>query len=247
MHNLNSKNMVDKIELGNNKTDLIASIAKSALGTVPFAGTLLTEIVGNVIPNQRIDRLTKYVQILDEKITQIPVAKIDELLNKPEFIDLIEEGFVQASRAISNERREYIASIVTKGISDESIQLLESKYLLKILEELNDIEVIWLRYYFDSTRMNENDFYNKHRNILTPVGLYKGADKETFNKASIQSSYKEHLERLQLIKYHIQIDRKTGIPEFNKQTGKPKVHRKSITYLGELLLEQIGLNKEITE
>ena len=34
-------------------------------------------------------------------------------------MDLIEEGFVQASRSLSNERREYIANVVANGISDE--------------------------------------------------------------------------------------------------------------------------------
>ena len=41
-------------------------------------------------------------------------AKQNELI-----MDLIEEGFVQASRSLSNERREYIANVVANGISDE--------------------------------------------------------------------------------------------------------------------------------
>ncbi|MDE5420034.1 hypothetical protein L3049_18750 [Labilibaculum sp. DW002] len=236
--------MLDKSEFQNNETDHIVSIIKSTVGIIPFAGPLLSEIVGNIIPNQRIDRLTEYIKILDKNISKIPKETIIALKNNPDFIDLIEEGFVQASRAKSDNRRKYIASIITNGISEKSIQLIESKYLLKILEELNDAEIIWLRYYYDSTRMNENNFYNEHRNILSPVSVSKVSGKESHNKASIQSSYKEHLERLQLIKYHIQIDKKSGIAEFNRQTGKPKVTRKSITHLGILILEQMGLIEE---
>ena len=45
------------IVLKNNSADYVASAAKSALGAVPFAGSLLSEIAGNIIPNQRIDRI----------------------------------------------------------------------------------------------------------------------------------------------------------------------------------------------
>jgi len=229
-----------------NKTDLIASIAKSTVGVVPFAGTLLSELVGTIIPNQRIDRLTKYVQELDNRLSKIQSEKINNLISNEEFVDLIEEGFVQASRAISDERRSYIVSIVTNGITNELISLNESKYLLKILEELNDIEIIWLRFYLDSIKGGDEEYREKHKNILTPVISYLGSDKETINKASIQKSYKEHLERLQLIKSKINFDVKTGLPVFDKSTGKPITSYTMITNLGELLLEQIGiLNDEI--
>ena len=57
--------MTNEEELENNKTDLIISFSKSIVGVVPIAGPLLSELVGQVIPNQRIDRLTKYIKILD--------------------------------------------------------------------------------------------------------------------------------------------------------------------------------------
>ena len=91
-----------KDQLDNNKTDLLVSAAKSAVGVVPIAGSLLSELVGNLIPNQRIDRLSKYVKELDDRISKIPTEKINSLLNNDDFIDLIEEGFVQASRAITD-------------------------------------------------------------------------------------------------------------------------------------------------
>nr|WP_319999160.1 hypothetical protein [uncultured Draconibacterium sp.] len=233
--------MNEKTNLGNSKTDIIAKIAKSAVSAVPFAGGLLTEIVDTVIPNQRIDRLSKYIQELDSRLTKIQSEKISELITDERFIDLIEEGFIQASRATSDERRKYIASIIENGIHDEAIEFQDSKYLLKLLSELNDMEIIWLRFYLDPTTSGDVDFRNKHKNILTPVSAYKGADKETYNKSSLQDSYKEHLERLKLIESRLQFDRKTGFPDFDRTTGKPKTSSRRITYLGKMLLEQIGL------
>ncbi|WP_017733123.1 hypothetical protein [Nafulsella turpanensis] len=239
--------MLNSDELSSNKTDLLASLAKSSVGIVPFAGPLLSEIVGSVIPNQRIDRLAKYIKVLDEKLSSIPVEKITKLINNEEFIDLIEEGFFQASRAISDDRRKYIASIVSNGIADDSIELLGSKYLLKILEELNDVEIIWLKSYYNSSIGGDQEFMKKHENVLTPIYATADDDETSNNKSAIQKSYKEHLERIELIKRSIRFNRSTGLPEYDKNTGEPKISYRKITPLGKLLLDRMGLigeNKE---
>jgi len=233
--------MSEKSNLENNKNDLIVSAVKSVVGIVPIAGSLLTELVGNLIPNQRIDRLSKYVKELDEKLLKIPVKRINSLLENEDFIDLVEEGFVQASRAITDERRKYIASIISNGITDETIQLTESKYLLKILSELNDIEILWLRYFLVPTIGGDEAFRQKHKNILQHIYVTIGADNETMTKAALQSSYKEHLERLELIDHKISIDHNTKMPEFDSFSGKPKKSYSTITILGRLLLKNIGL------
>lgn len=236
-----------KDSLENNKNDLIASAAKSVLGIVPIAGSLLSELVGNLIPNQRIDRLTKYVKELDEKLSQIPSEKMSSLIENEDFIDLVEEGFVQASRAITDERRKYIASVVANGITDEAIKLNESKYLLKILQELNDNEIIWLRYYLVPTNDGDEEFRNRHKNILEHIETYIGVDNETLSKSAIQKSYIEHLERLELIDQKIRFDRSKGIPQYNASTGKPKKSSTNITTFGRLLLKQIGVIDELYE
>lgn len=237
--------MKRKANLENNRSDFIALVTKSVVGAIPFAGTLLSELVGVTIPNQRIDRLTKYIKELENKISKIPEAVVNDLKLSEQFIDLIEEGFVHASRATSDERRSYITSIIENGINDDSVDYQDSKYLMKLLAELNDIEIIWLRFYLTPTITGDTKFRNKHKNVLTPIRTYKGADRETSNKSSIQESYKEHLERLNLIESHLRFDRKTGLPIFDNTTGKPKTSNRRITHLGIMLLEQIGLiNKE---
>ena len=37
------------------KIDKLAALSKGLLGMVPFAGSILSEIIGNIIPNQRIE------------------------------------------------------------------------------------------------------------------------------------------------------------------------------------------------
>ena len=237
--------MPTKDELENNRIDLIASAAKSVLGNVPFVGSLLSELVNNLIPNQRIDRLSKFVKELEIRISEIPSEKLNTLLGNEEFIDLVEEGFFQASRSITDERRQYIASIIANGILDEDIELNESKYLLKLLQDLNDVEIIWLRYYFVPTVQGDEVFREKHERILMPFRVNNSTDHKSLTKASLQHSYKEHLERLGLIEHKDKIDRSKGIPEYDIASGKPKKSHPTISNLGRLLLKQIGVINSI--
>ncbi len=230
-------------DLKQNKTDTLVAAAKSALGVVPFAGPLLAELVGNLVPNQRLDRLTKYVEVLEQRLSEINGGKIEKTLNDIEGLDLFEESFVQASRALTDERRKYIANIVANGIDDDAIEYYESKYLLKLLQELNEQEIIWLRSFMFITMGGGEDFRNKHSNILTPIVATLGSDDATLKKASLQSSYKEHLERLGLARSRYRMDRKTGMPEFDKFTGRPSVTYVELTTLGRMLLSQIGFTE----
>jgi hypothetical protein len=230
--------MVESLE--QNKIDFLVASFKSVLGAVPFAGPLLSELAGNLIPNQLIDRLTKYVKELEERLSNIDRNKIEKVLNDEDGIDLLEEGFVQASRSLTDDRRKYIANIIANGINDQTIDYSESKYLLKLMQELNEQEVIWLRFFMVPTIGGDEEFRNKHKNVLDPVRAYLGSDERSIEKASLQDSYKEHLERLGLIRSHHRIDRSTGMPEFDHFSGKPSVSYRDLTPIGKMLLKQIG-------
>ena len=234
--------MPDDIE--RNKTDILVASVKSVLGAAPFAGPMLSELVGNLIPNQRIDRLTKYVKELETRLSNIDRDKIDKALNNEEGVDLLEEGFVQASRALTDERRRYIANVVVNGIDNEAIEYSGSKYVLELLQELNEQEVIWLRFFMVPTIGGDEEFRKKHKSVLDPVQAYIGADERTIEKASLQESYKEHLERIGLIRSHYRMDRDTGMPEFNRFSGKPAVSYRDLTPLGRMVLKQIGFSEE---
>jgi len=226
-----------------NKTDLLVSAAKSIVGIAPFAGPLLVELVGTFIPNQRIDRLTKYVYELDKRLSLFEAAFLKEETIKDDCIDLFEEGFRQAARALSDDRRQYIASVVEKGLDSEHISYIETKHLLQLLENLNDAEVIWLRFYSNPELGGDREFREIHKNILAPVTAVIGSSQDEIDKEALQSSYTDHLERLGLIRPHYRIDRKTGIPEFDSFSGKQKISYHDTTILGELLLRFIGLHK----
>ena len=166
---------------------------------------------------------------------------LESQLNNGEFTDLIEEGFRQAARSLSAERRQYIASIITNSLSSENISYTESRHLLRILDEVNDIEIIWLRSYRDPTMGGDEEFWETHRNVLEPIPANFGSSQETLDRSTLQKSYKEHLFQLRLLERRYKIDHKTKEPDFDKRTGTQKVQGYEITSLGRLLLKEIGL------
>jgi hypothetical protein len=203
--------------------DYIASAVKAALGAVPFAGSLLVELAGTVIPNQRIDRIVKYAEALETRLSKVEREFIQEQLKDETFTDLMEEGLRQAARSLTDERRQYISSLISNSLSSDEIEYHESKHLLKILEELNDVEIIWLRFYLNPTMGGDDEFRDKHKDILKPVTRVMGAPQSVRDKGTLQDSYKEHLVRLGLLE---KADKKY-----------------SLASLGRLMLREIGLVK----
>lgn len=233
------------MELGNNKTDYGVAITKIAASIICPELGFLGEIIGNVIPNQRIDRIAKYVKQLDERLSLIPLEKLNKLIENEQFIDLIEESFYMSSRVMSDERREYIINIITNGIESEELEMIQSKQFLKLINELNDIEIIWLRFYLHPTISGDEEFRVKHKDVFDEKKRYSHKNEKEFIDYIVQDSYTEHLERLGLIIRHIKMDREKKIPKFNENTGKPETSYVRITSLGKLLLKNIGLGDKI--
>ena len=233
------------IELRSNINDYITSAVKGMVGMVPFAGSLLAEIAGTIIPNQRLDRITQFAVLLDERISQLELEHdyIRSQLSNEHFTDLMEEGMRQAARAISKERKEYIANIIANSLNSEDISFEESKHLLRILGELSDIEIIWLRFYAYPFMGGDEEFRSKHENILSPVVATLGSSQSVLDGETLQKSHKEHLSRLGLLQARYDFDKKTGqlkVDGFGNYASL-KVRSYEITQLGKLLLREIGI------
>ena len=232
-------------ELKNQGVDYATSILKSIFGAIPYAGPVLGEIVEVLIPNQRIDRIVKFAEVLEKKILRLEQDFITAQLKDENFVDLIEEGLFQASRSLSDERREYIASIVANSLTFDDIEYQESKHLLRILGEINDVEIILLRFYF-LIRYNKRteEFKRKHAEVLKCRYAPMGAPQDIIDKATLQRSYEQHLARLDLLAPQYKIDKSTKQPKYNQFTGAQKFKEYQVTPFGKLLLKQIGLGDD---
>nr|WP_321258947.1 hypothetical protein [uncultured Pseudodesulfovibrio sp.] len=233
---------MSKLELGPKSPDTIASALKSVFGPLPVVGPMLTELVGNIVPNQRIERLEKFAKTLDQKLEGCVFKNASAVFEDEECVRLFEEAFYQASKATSDERREYIASILGTGLTSEQIEYSESRYLMNLLDELSDVEIIWLRSYLDPTIGGDQEFREKHKAVLDRAVVTMGSDAETRDKGALQDSYEIHLENLGLIKGRVRQDH-DGLPVYNKITGEPETWGQQTTLLGRLLLRQIGFKE----
>jgi hypothetical protein len=231
-------------DLAPSSVDYVVSAAKASLGVVPFVGSLLAEIAGTLIPNQRIDRLTKFATVLEAKVSKIERDFVRSQLSNENFTDLVEEGLRQAARSVTDARREYIASLIAHSLSCQDIEYLESKHLLSILGEINDIEVIWLRFYLNPSTGEDREYREKHQDVLSPIDAHMGSEQGELDKATLQESYKNHLLRLELLAPRYRIDRKTGVPEFDSSSGRMKIQSYALTPLGRLLLQHLDLTAE---
>jgi hypothetical protein len=219
----------------------VESAAKAALALVPFAGSFLVELAGTVIPHQRIDRIAKFAADLEKRFSGFEQAYIRAQLRNENFTDLMEEALRQAARSTSDERRQHIASLIANSLTPEAISFVESKHLLRILGEVNDIEILLLRSYLHATIGGDEEFRTKHQDVLRLAPVHMGSSPSDVEKRTLHDSYKQHLSRLGLLKETFQVDSKTKMPVFDSGTGSPKLQSYRITSLGRLLLGQVGL------
>lgn len=229
----------------------------ATLGCIPGIGSLVSEIASNVIPDQRYNRLVEYLKILSSKIELLEEEKQNRIKNNVYCLDLVEEGFYQAARALSEERQEQIAEAVKNGIDDDNCEFTTSKHLLKLYSELDAEEVIWLKYYSYRTSYEAAPFKEKHTELLV---VEHAVNSDSFDvrekckrKEMLNESYKAHLERLNLIKksyhtstYQLTMDsgeiRDVRMPSWDDSYEEYE-HKLEITYLGKQVLQLVGLYK----
>lgn len=229
-------------ELDSSRGDYIATIAKASLGAIPVVGSLLAELAGSVIPNQRIDRLTKFARQLEARLGTIEQSKLAQQFADPDCADLIEESMRQAASAVTDERQNYIATLLAKSLTYEEVSHQESKHLLKILGDLSDAEIIWLRSYLDTALDEDIEFRELHAAVLKPPVACFGASQPDIDGSTIAESYKNHLARLGLLQERFKLDSKTNQLKVDRDGVVEKNYPK-ITLSGRLLLRLIGLSK----
>jgi hypothetical protein len=154
----------------------------------------------------------------------------------------MEEGLRQAARSVSQERRAHIASVIASSLSSQDISFVESKHLLRILGELNDLEIVRLGSHLYETFGSGEDYWERHKEILEPVGAHMNSPQSDLDKETLQESYDLHLCQLELLSARYAVDSRTKQPKFDSHTGAPEVRGHELTPLGRLLLRQAGID-----
>ena len=206
------------MDLDVKEKDVVASVLKGYLGSLPVLGPIVAEMIDNLIPNQRIDRITSLLKSLESKIDPEEKAKVEAKMLEEKSIDLMEDGFLQAARALSEERIDYIASLLKNSLTDEDLERIAYKKLLSILAELNDVEVLILKSYSGSIAQQQ-EFRRKHQQVVTGVVVHLGSSQEEVDKHAIHETYRTNLARLDLLKIRFQQPRRGESLNLMKRQG----------------------------
>lgn len=230
--------------LGAGTSDYVASALRALTGILPQGasplGPFLVELITTSIPNQRLDRIAAFVAELGTRLSDVEKQLISTQPINAYLSDLFEEALRQAARALSCDRVSYLASLLSTGLSSDQTSHAESRRMLRLLDELTDVEVIWLRYYLECHNDDRGEAFRElHSSILTPVSAHMGSLPEEVDAEALQRSYREHLVQLGLLRPRFVVSSKTGQPEFDRR-GTQKLAGYELTRLGGMLLRRIG-------
>jgi len=190
-------------DLDTNIRDRLVSVAQGVSGACPLIGPIISEAIGQLIPNQRLDRVVSFLKTLEEDFAQVQ-SRLDWIERNsatPEGLDILEEGMLQAARSVSKDRQKWLAAIVGSSLSSESLKYNESRKLLNLYRELADPELIWLIYISGPQAYSSSyhkELSDQYRDILNPASRGYGMSQEEADRSALQDGYKNTLLRLGL-------------------------------------------------
>jgi hypothetical protein len=204
----------------------------------PIVGAFVASAIGQLIPERRIRRLEVFAEKLEEKLRATGVVPEQVPSLDDETLLLVGDATVSAARASSDERLDYIAHLLTNGLTSSASKKLDRRYLLRLLDELNDTEVLLLcaEGIVDNNRQRE--FVETHKEALQyePAGF--NDPPELVDRETIHESYEQHMVRVGVLEEHYSGSRQKP-PEFDSN-GKLKGLRTKVSSLGRMLLREIG-------
>lgn len=117
----------------------------------PGWGSLFGELVGEVIPGQRQERMAEFLALVARR-SRLTAEGLSELANRLARVEetaqrlaLLEEGARAAVVSAETERRQHLAQLVAGGLVGEEMQAAQNRSLLRILNNLGVVEVEALR------------------------------------------------------------------------------------------------------
>lgn len=230
----------EELDVDTRRADLGAAFFKMLASAAPRVGPYLAEVLGVAIPDFKFDRVVIFARVLGDRVKYLEEDMVRVKSQTQEFADLLEDGMVQASRAMTDERRGYIASLLKNSITNETLEHAEEKKLLALLGELNDAEILMLKFYSLSS-IRRREFAETHEELFGPLDRSLDAPQENIDKGEFRDSYRNKLLEVGLLEPVYKRAEKGQTPDFDERTGRMKATSFRPTGLGKLLLRYIDL------
>lgn len=235
---LSINKLQEELEKGGARAELIGAFATALVNYVPKVGPLLAEAISVSIPQQKLDRLIILTQVLGDRVKYLENDLLVQKAKTEEFTDLFDDALHQASRALSDERRRHIASLLANSLTSEELAHVEQKKLLALFGELNDAEIQLLKFY-SLVGTEQREFAEQHAELFTPISRTFGSPQINLDKGALRDSYRNKLIEVGLLRPVFKKPAKGTVPEFDDNTGRLKSSSYTATSLGRLLLRYI--------
>ena len=227
------------MDINRTNRDLAIQLSKGIFGAIPTVGPLAALVIDSLIPNQRIDRIADFLMVLEEKVSNIEEDLLKKKFTTPESIDLLEDSFYQVCRALSEERKQQIAALFKNSLTDYELEHVHYKKLLSLLGELNDVEILLLKYYSQPSPGAQDRFWKQHERGLDYPRATAGTPREDVqviaDRETLHHSYETNLVRIGLLGPTFRNRRHAANREFAEDASEDH----EITTLGRLLLRSI--------
>jgi hypothetical protein len=142
----------------------MVAIGRATVGLVPVVGNVLSEALTVSIPRQRMDRLTYFAAEVARRVGHLEEQDLRRRVQR--HLPLIEKGFLKAVRAATADRRCHIASLIANGIANSTLPEDKLIFLLGVLDQVNDSEIIHLGYFAQPNPEAQAAYRQKHAEIL---------------------------------------------------------------------------------
>lgn len=180
----------------------LAAVTRGAAGLIPLVGGPLGEVLSQITPKQRQDRLVSYIRLLASRLERLEAQDIDRLLSDSERIDLVERGGYAAAASTTADRIGYVATLVMNGLTADETNIVRRKRLLALFEQLDNDEVALLNAYGQSYANSSADHWN---NIQRPPPTHLGSGQKEFEAEKLFDLGRQNLLRLGLLEKSSQI------------------------------------------
>lgn len=210
------------------QADILAGSLRASLALLGPAGVLFGEFLTHFVPNQRLDRLTDYVEILGDRLDDLQAFQT-RIESSAAFAAVVEEATVAAVQSPESQRRRDLAEFVKSGLQIEDHDLVAHRALMTLLEQINEPQLVILTAYAFDAGMGDRDhedFMKKHADVFIspPTGAADGPADERW---AMREFYEDQLVKLGLL---TEVE---GVI-----SHKPRVRK--ITTLGRMLLKAIA-------
>lgn len=212
--------------------DWLATSIRTTLSLTGPIGALFGEFLTQFVPGQRLDRLQDYVERLGERLIGLEEQMQQRTESSPAYAHLVEQATVAAVQTASGERRRDLAELLKTGLSKSDAELVEHHALLKLLEQLNDAQILILMRHANFKSYSGNEaiasFEAAHPGVFDVRPPDSGSTDDQRRQWTMYSHYENELISLGLLR-----DTEGGV----KSSPRRKV---IVTHLGLLLLDAIG-------